>query len=519
MKNKNADTNQKKHSWKKWVNITLSILLVFGILSAGFGGYTFARDLTENPPKINASEKENPQEPSDGEETPIDDSDHAYQFDPGNISYDEQTGISYVNNIVLIFFNDGASEKSKEDVVNSINGTVVGEFKIINQYQVQIGPKNLNELKLICNDLSALPEVLHATYDMASQINTNEIVTPDDPWNNDDWNENSPGGNNWWLEAIQAPSAWGYNDKFNKIKIGIVDNGFDTGHEDLKGNLTFPDSTYEKVNSKEDHGSHVAGIIGAHANNEKGITGIIWNSELICFDWEPTWLQAKFTDWNTGSFIAAGLIETVKSGAKVVNFSLGCSGNLENDSATFSQEWIDEFGNQASLYMASLLYRGYDFVVVQSSGNGANNQVGVDAIYNGWFSSVTRDNCYSGLNNVNDILNRIIIVGAAQQHNLSYIQPSFSNGGSQVDICAPGVKIYSTITGGISGKYGNMSGTSMSAPIVTGVCGLVWAANENLSGDQVKNIVCNNSTITVSDNTDSPNTTGTYRMVNAYLAV
>ena len=521
MKNKNIGTNQKKQAWKNWANTALSVLFALGILSSGFGGYTFARSLNEKPSdsETNIPGEESSREPNNEAERFIASDNYAYQFDPGNISHDEESGISYINNVVLIFFNDGVSEKTKKDIVNSINGAVIGEFKTINQCQVQISRKNFGELKQICADLVSLPEIMHATYDMALQIRTNAIVIPDDPWDNDNWDENNPSGNNWWLEAIQAPSAWSYNSRLGSIKIGIVDNGFDTGHEDLKGVLSFPDSAYEKVNSKENHGTHVAGIIGAKANNKKGITGIIWDTELICFDWQPTWLQSKFTDWNTATFIAAGLIATVTSGAKAVNFSLGCSANLANDSSTFSREWINEFGNQASLYMASLLKKGYDFVVIQSAGNGASNGIGVDAIYNGWFSSVTSDNCYNGLNNVSDILNRIIIVGAAQQNGFGYIQANFSNGGGQVDICAPGFEVYSTITGGFSGKYGNMSGTSMAAPIVAGVCGLVWAANKDLSGDQVKNIVCNNSNITVGENAESPNTTGTYRMVNAYLAV
>ncbi|MDR1703654.1 MAG: S8 family serine peptidase, partial [Clostridiales bacterium] len=275
------------------------------------------------------------------------------------------------------------------------------------------------------------------------------------------------------------------------------------------------------VNNKEDHGSHVAGIIGAGANNQKGITGIIWDSELICFDWEPTWLQQTFTDWSTETFIASGLINCVKSGAKVINFSLGTSGSLTDSNQTFSEDTINGWGYLASLYMASLLYQGYDFVVVQSAGNGASDGIGVDAENNGWFASVSRENCYDRLGTADDILNRIIIVGAVQQDGASYTQASFSNGGATVDICAPGVDIYSSVTGGFRGKYENMSGTSMASPIAAGVAGMVWAAAPGLSGAEVKAIVCGNgNTIhNAADNAASPNAVGVYRMVNAKLAV
>ena len=448
-------------------------------------------------------------------------SDVAYEVEIENIETDQETDISYVNNIVIILFKNSATQEDKDEVVPAINGEVVGHFDTINQYQVQVKTSTLNELIDMCDTVNEFDCVLTATYDIATQVSTDAIITPNDKWNNDNWNEANPSGNNWWLEVIQAPSAWSYNDKLGNIKIGIVDNGFDTGHEDLKNELSFAAEYNKDINNKEDHGSHVAGIIGATANNNKGITGIVWNSELVCFDWQPSWLQSKLGGWSTSTFIAAGLIETVKSGSKVVNFSLGCTASMPNNNSRYSQEWIDAQGYNASMYMASLLSQGYDFVVVQSAGNGASDGIGVDAIYNGWFSSITRNNCYNNLNTVNDILDRIIIVGAAEQNNGTYRQARFSNGGNQVDICAPGVDIYSTITGGIAGKYGNMSGTSMAAPIVAGVVGLVWSADSDLTGAEVKDIVCDtdNSKITVADNANSRNAVGTYKMVNAKLSV
>lgn len=138
---------------------------------------------------------------------------------------------------------------------------------------------------------------------------------------------------------------------------------------------------------------------------------------------------------------------------------------------------MDRNGALASQYMASLLIRGYDFVVVQSAGNGAADHLGVDARYNGLFAAIDADNCSTANGKVTvtaqDIMDRVIIVGAAgeQDENGVYMQTSFSNGGDQVDIAAPGVNIYSTVAGG----YDTMQGTSMAAPMVAATAAMVWA--------------------------------------------
>ncbi len=447
-----------------------------------------------------------------------------YIPDVDDINVDSQTGLSYIDNVIVVVFKEDTSESKKKEIINSVNGTIVGQLNGVNQYQIQVPTSTLSQLKEKVNKLESYSAVTLAHYDSVYYDTEDAAVAPSDPWddtvNATDWLDSDVDGSNWWLEAIEAPAAWGYDDRFSNIKIGIVDNGFDTGHEDLK--IKFPTSGTKNANNKEDHGSHVAGIIGATANNNKGITGIVWNSELICVDWEPSLFQTiTGRGWKTDTMIAAGLVWTVEAGAKVVNFSLGCSGNLSDDSKKFDQSTINASAQKASGYMAELL-KNHDFVVVQSAGNGAKNEIGVDAVNNLWFCAVTNSNCVNygtGRASKQGILDRILVVAAAEQISNSYRLTSFSNGGSQVDIAAPGRKVYSTVTGGTSGSYDTMSGTSMAAPIVTGVCSLVWSVNDSFTGDEVAEIVCSSTSKTAVDNTASRYATGSFPLVNAKLAV
>jgi hypothetical protein len=225
------------------------------------------------------------------------------------------------------------------------------------------------------------------------------------------------------------------------------------------------------------------------------------------------------------------LTALVEVGVKVVNMSLGKDDLKYSDDTHLLDNKTDKWGKKASEKIAKLRERNYDFIVVQSAGNGAKdrstgNDTGVDAINNGFFCSVTEENCYSNKNvSKDEVLNRIIIVTACNKDNTLI---DYSNGGSQVSIVAPGKSIYSTLAGveekdddgniiiANGQKYGLMSGTSMAAPMVSGVAGLVWSVNPNFTGEDVKEILCYNyyegDYSLIQDNINSSNT---FQMVKA----
>lgn len=460
-----------------------------------------------------------------------------------NIVYDDSEHVYYANNMLLITFNNTASSLEIKSVIDSVQGTIVGRMVKLDTYQVRLPEEyTLDELENLGNYLmDSYNCIAYATYDSAVPVINDAVkgYEPKDPWNDDvygaDWKDEDADDSNWWIEAIDAQYAWAYNKCFAKINIGISDSSFDIGHEDLKNKCAFANDVLKERNQTvitspkiEDefhyHGTHVAGIIGAEANNEKGITGLVWNSKLLLAPLYALPNAEQYLWWDSSLY--ANLTYLVEAGAKVVNYSQGKTNFLTASNPAFSDEFIRREGNMAAYFMAKLLDRNYDFIVVQSAGNGRGDSgTAVDALQNGLFCSITESSyTCSDITDINDVLNRVIIVGAAEQNGNGYRCTSFSNYGDKVDICAPGQDIYSTVPGDtfwgfeVFGGYSSQSGTSMAAPIVSGVCGMVWAADSKLTGAQVKEIVCNNTDTIVAASPESASSQS-YNMVNAHLAV
>lgn len=430
-----------------------------------------------------------------------------YEFSEEDISVDEEQGILYINDIVMVFFEPQTDEETKQAVVDALGGEIAGEQEIIDLLLIRVEASSYEELETLCADVEKMDSVVAAEVDLAVPMEEN--YEPNDPfgkhwynslWTDNEWDVDAPSGNNWWAEAIDAPAAWEHRSDMETVSVGVVDSGFDDNHEDLSIELLNP-----SVNSPSDHGTHVSGLIGATMDNEKGIAGVAPNARLLGWDWEPTWIQKWDGGWDTSSSILSGVILAIEEGGErtVVNLSLGLDPKGLKDSTgseELTEEMVDAHGGLASLYVTSMLVRGYDFVIVQSAGNGDTSGVGIEAVNNGWFSCVTEDNCETLDNMVSkeDVLNRIIIVASANAPDSDgeYTLSKSSNYGDAATIAAPGNDIYSLKDGG----YTKMSGTSMAAPITAGAAAAVWGAQPGLSGAQIKDILVNSSETEVQPN-------------------
>ena len=412
--------------------------------------------------------------------------------------------LGFVKNKALLIMNPEINTVKKYAFFVSNGLKALGWIAPADMYVVSCSASSTADIVALCEKLEENDEILLAYPLTVTEVSATSV--PNDPYDfsedlsKPNWNEVNPNGSNWWAEAIEVRGAWDYSDYFGSVKVGVVDTGFDTDGEELKGKISFPTKRQASCNVPNDHGTHVAGIIAANMNNGKGIAGICPTASLVCVDWEPEENQ----HWFTNFAIIYGFVAAVKSGAKAVNLSVGMTASIAEGENSISNFAYKSSSAICSYAMAALLKRGYDFVAVQSAGNGNSAYQAVDARMSGFFAAIDKDTCFTGLYNIsyNDIINRIILVGAAKNlGKTNYMQAAFSNSGPEVSITAPGYHIYSCIN---NNECGYISGTSMATPMVSAVAGLLWAVNPKFSGAEVKEIICSstNKVALASDNAD-----------------
>lgn len=201
------------------------------------------------------------------------------------------------------------------------------------------------------------------------------------------------------------------------------------------------------------HGTHVSGIIAAKRKNGKGMDGIADNVRIMA-------IRAVPDGDEHDKDIALAIRYAVDNGAKVVNMSFGKGFSPQ-------KKWVDE----AVKYAES---KGV--ILVHAAGNDAAN---VDTTENypnpAYFSNSGRASNW-------------ISVGASSDpmaEGFKSYTASFSNyGQKEVDVFAPGTRIYSTVPGG--NTYQNLQGTSMASPVVAGVAAFILSYYPELTPQQVK---------------------------------
>ncbi|MEN8118839.1 MAG: S8 family serine peptidase [Bacteroidota bacterium] len=188
-----------------------------------------------------------------------------------------------------------------------------------------------------------------------------------------------------------------------------------------------------------DHGTHVAGIIGADRNNKLGMKGVA--------DVKLMNIRAIPEGDEYDKDVALAILYAVDNGANIINLSFG-------KPISTNKKWVDKALKKAEK-------KGV--LIVHAAGNSYQN-IDEDYIYPVKYITTKK------------VLTNFITIGSVNAYGNPAITSNY--GATAVDVFAPGVDIYSTIVGD---NYKKMNGTSMAAPVVTGIAALVWSYFPDLS--------------------------------------
>src|SRR5690349_2796214 len=308
------------------------------------------------------------------------------------------------------------------------------------------------------------------------------------------------------MNLIGMPQVWNTQTGSSSIVVGVIDQGIDINHSDLQANIwtnpapgavgggitgdvhgyNFVDNngTIFSGADSESHASHVAGIIGAVGNNNRGITGVNWSVNLMSLKF----LDADGFGDTLDAIRACNYAQQMRHLWTTSNHTQGA--NLRVLNASFGGA---QFSSSFSDAIQALNNEGILFVAAAGNVDNGTREPNNDLVphYPSNFSAPN-----------------IIAVAAS---NSSDVLAGFSHfGATTVPLAAPGVSILSTTppclnpgTGDClpdfsdpnGDTYSIFSGTSMAAPHVSGAAALLWAQNPNLSVAQVKSLLTLNGDI------------------------
>ncbi|MBU2069636.1 MAG: S8 family serine peptidase [Gammaproteobacteria bacterium] len=305
--------------------------------------------------------------------------------------------------------------------------------------------------------LRQLPGVLTVEPDFRLR----KIATPNDPQLSQQWHLNGSFG-------INGAAAWDLSTGDSEQVIAVIDTGVDYNHADLAANIWqnpqeiagdaidndnngYVDDIYG-INPADDnsdpmdedgHGTQVASIMAAVTDNAVGIAGVSWQTKI---------LPCRFMDKNGEGFVSDAIA--------CLNYVLDLKNNQGVNIIATNNSWGSSSFSQA-LYNAIVAQRDAGILFIAGAGNDGNSARFYPAGYN---------------------LSNIISVAA---HDQQGALAGFSNYGRDwVHLSAPGVAIAAAQTGG---GYATASGTSMAAPVVSGVAALVAAYEPALGMTALRN--------------------------------
>jgi subtilisin family serine protease len=356
---------------------------------------------------------------------------------------------------LLVHFARGTSADDRAAAVAGIGASIEGEIPALGVTRVVAAVERGTDPAQVIAALAQRRGVAIVERDARVHLD----FTPNDPmWNTDPL----VGLGQWGAKKIQLDRALDLVAAAAPVTVAVIDTGVDATHPDLLGRVvtgtTLLASQTGGCNADaigtddNSHGTHVAGIVAANANNGIGIAGIAANAKILPIK------ALDCTGSGSVADIAQGIVYAVDHGARVINISLGSS----TDSATMQS---------AVSYATSR-----SVIVIAAAGNcGALSM-----------------RCFNTLNlpEYPAATPGVIGVGAT---NMDDQVASFSTQGPQVAVAAPGVRIVSTVPhyptyqsqhGGPM-DYAAFSGTSQATPFVSGLAALLLGIDPTLTTAQL----------------------------------
>lgn len=350
---------------------------------------------------------------------------------------------------LIIIFEDYVSPEEQLSTLHELGYEVLDQLAVLNAYLVRQAeePEQTTFRALALRGIkSAEPN---------GSVRALDVAYPNDPRFPEQWN----------FPLIRLPQAWAaaQGSHSQPIRIAVLDTGVQPDHPDLTDrldhvygyNFVAGSSDFSDDDFPRGHGTHMAGIIGAAANNGLGIAGVLWDVDLLPIKVLDDKGTGSEWDIAQGLLYAAGLLNQPGKPrnprpAQVINLSLGSSTPIP------------------TVYEAiERIVRQTDCILVAAAGNDGRSSVRYPAAYP-----------------------EVIAVGAVDYSRPQQPQRApYSNRGPELDVMAPGGGRSAGIlsTSNQSGGYAQLTGTSMAAPHVSGVIGLMLAAG--IRPEQVRGIL------------------------------